>query len=81
MAYSDGIVSRARTRLRRRQEAHREEQTALREKIFQELPRVREIEAQLRRTAPRIVAASLRQGLEGKAALDALRREDRKSVV
>ena len=76
MAYSDSIVSRARTRLRQRQEAHREEQAVLREKIFKELPRVQEIEAQLRRTAPRIVAASLRQGLEGKEALDALRREN-----
>ena len=76
MAYSDGIVSRARTRLERRQKLHREEQAALRDKIFKELPRVQEIEAQLRRTAPRILAASLRQGLEGKEALEALRREN-----
>ena len=76
MAYTDEIVSRARTRLRQRQQAHREGQAALREKIFQELPRVREIEDQLRRTAPRIVAASLRQGLEGREALAALRQEN-----
>ena len=76
MAYTDGVLSRARARLRQRQEAHREGQAALRETIFRKLPRVREIETGLRKTAPRIVSASLRQGLEGKAALDALRREN-----
>ena len=76
MAYTDGILSRAQARLRRRQQRHWEEQAALREKIYRELPRAKEIEAQLRATAPRIVAVSLRQGLEGKEALAALRREN-----
>ncbi len=76
MAYTDGIVSRAQTRLKRKQEAHRIERAALREKIFQELPRTKEIETALRRTAPKIIAASLRQGLDGQEALAALRKEN-----
>ena len=76
MAYTDGIISRAQARLRQRQQAHREEQAALQEKIYRELPRVKEIDGQLRRTAPRILAASLRQGLDGKEALAALRQEN-----
>ena len=76
MAYTDGIVTRAQTRLKGQQEAHRQERAALREKIFKELPRTKEIELALRRTAPRIIAASLRQGLDGQEALAALRREN-----
>jgi DNA replication protein DnaC len=76
MAYTDEIVSRARARLEQRQQAHRDARAALRDRICQELPRVKELEVQLRRTAPRIVAASLRQGLDGKEALAALRREN-----
>ncbi len=76
MAYTDGIVSRAQNRLRLLQQSHREDQAALRKEIYQKLPRVKEIDGQLRRTAPRILAASLRQGLEGKDALAALRQEN-----
>ena len=76
MAYTEGIVSRATARLQQRQQAHREAQAALREKIYGQLPRVREIDGALRRTAPKILAASLRQGLEGRQALEALRREN-----
>ena len=52
------------------------ERAALRDKIFKELPRTREIETALRRTAPKIIAASLRQGLDGQEALAALRKEN-----
>ena len=76
MAYTDGITARAQARLQERQRAHQVALAAQREEIFRELPRTREIEKALRRTATRIAAASLRQGMDGQEALAALRREN-----
>jgi DNA replication protein DnaC len=76
MAYPEEILSRAQARLKARQEKHRQERAALREQIYQAIPRTREIDRQLRQTAPRVLALSLRQGLDGQAALAALRKEN-----
>ena len=76
MAYSEGIIARAERRLKEQQEAHRAQQQQRREHIFRALPRTREIERTLRQTAPRILAASLKQGLGQEEALAALRREN-----
>lgn len=76
MAYSEDIVSRGESRLKQAHQAHQEKQAALRREIFRKLPRTAEIERQLRQTAPKVLAASLRQGLDHEAALAALRREN-----
>lgn len=76
MAYSEEVLARAQARLTRRQEEHRARQDALRREIGRVLPRAGEIDRQLRQTAPRVIAASLRQGLNQQEALAALRREN-----
>ena len=63
MAYSESILSRAEARLKQAQQAHRDRQDRQRRAIYQALPRTEEIDRQLRTTATKILAASLRQGL------------------
>ncbi len=76
MAYSEEIIARGELRLKQAQQAHRDKQEALRREIYAKLPRTKEIDGQLRKTAPRILAAALRKGLDQQAALAALRREN-----
>lgn len=76
MAYSDTILSRAEAKLKQAQEAHQQAQARRRAEIYRTLPRTQEIDRQLRQTAPRILALSLRQGLGQQEALAALRREN-----
>ncbi len=76
MAYSASILSRAEARLKQAQKAHQEAQARRRGEIYRTLPRVAEIDRQLRQTAPRILALSLRQGLGQQEALAALRQEN-----
>lgn len=76
MAYSEAALARAQRALKQQQSDHRERQAALRREIFERFPQAAELDRQLRRTAPRILAASLRQGLEGQEALRALREEN-----
>jgi DNA replication protein DnaC len=76
MAYTEEILTRARAKLEARQKTHRQEREALREQVFQAIPRTREIDRQLRRTSFRVLALSLRQGMDGQAALAALREEN-----
>lgn len=76
MAYSEAVLTRAEARLKQAQQAHQQAQEKRREEIYQALPRTRAIDRQLRLTAPRILAASLRQGKGQEEALAALRREN-----
>ena len=76
MAYSESILSRAEARLKQAQQAHRDRQDRQRRAIYQALPRTEEIDRQLRTTAPKILAASLRQGLGREETLAKLRREN-----
>lgn len=76
MAYSDTILNRAELRLKQAQKAHQQAQARRRAEIYRALPRAAEIDRQLRQTAPRILALSLRQGLGQEEALAALRREN-----
>ena len=75
MAYSASILTRAEARLKQAQRAHQQDQARRRAEIYRALPRTAEIDRQLRQTAPRILAAALRQGLGQEEALAALRRE------
>ena len=63
MAYSASILTRAEARLKQAQRAHQQDQARRRAEIYRALPRTAEIDRQLRQTAPRILAAALRQGL------------------
>ena len=74
MAYSEEIMARAEARLRGLQTAHENQQEALRREIYAKLPRTEEIDRHLRRTAPKLMAASFRQ--DGTEAVQALRREN-----
>ena len=76
MAYSESILSRAEARLKQAQQAHRDRQDRQGRAIYQALPRTEEIDRQLRTTAPKILAASLRQGLGREETLAKLRREN-----
>lgn len=76
MAYSEEIISRAELRLKQAQQSHRDKQATLRQEIYQKVPRAGEIDRLLRQTAPRILAASLRKGLNQQEALAALRQEN-----
>ena len=76
MSYSPTILARAEARLKQAQEAHRRPQAQQQAAIHQALPRTAEIDRRLRQTAPRILAASLRQGANQEGALAALRREN-----
>lgn len=76
MGYSQDILLRAERRLKQAQQTNAEQQTARQQSIYRSLPRTREIRQALRQTAPRILAISLRKGLEQKAALEALRKEN-----
>lgn len=76
MAYSESILSRAEARLKQAQQEHQQVQQRRRKEIYRALPRTEEIDQRLQQTAPRILAASLRQGLDQKQALAALRQEN-----
>ena len=76
MAYSESILIPAEEALAQAQRAHRQAQEKRRAEIYRTLPRTAEIDQLLRQTAPRILAASLRQGLGGQEALAALRAEN-----
>lgn len=76
MAYSESILIPAEEALAQAQRAHRQAQEKRRVEIYRALPRTAEIDRLLRQTAPRILAASLRQGLDGQEALAALRAEN-----
>ena len=76
MAYSASILTRAEARLKQAQRDHQQDQARRRAEIYRALPRTAEIDRQLRQTAPRILAAALRQGLGQEEALATLRREN-----
>ena len=76
MAYSEAAVTRAQQRREGQIKAHRQQREALRREVFDKLPQARELDRQLRQTAPKVLAAALRQGLDQQAALAALRREN-----
>ena len=73
MAFGSAIIARAEARLKQEQQAHETRRNALRESIYEALPRTRAIDLQLRQTAPRLMAAALQGDPE---ALEDLKREN-----
>ena len=70
MAYSAEVVRRARRRLEEQKEQKKAETAAKLQQIYAELPHIRELDAQLRRTMILAAQAVFTQGDEGKMAME-----------
>ena len=73
MAYEQNVLRRAAERLEDQRRRREEAQNARRREIYAAIPRVAEIDRQLRRTIVDIIAASLRQGNDPVPAIGAVR--------
>ena len=73
MAYEQNVLRRAAERLEGQRRRREEAQNARRREIYAAIPRVAEIDQQLRRTIVDIIAASLRQGNDPVPAIGAVR--------
>ncbi|MBO5049865.1 MAG: ATP-binding protein [Oscillospiraceae bacterium] len=70
MAYSAEVVRRARRRLEEQKEQKRAETASKLQQVYAELPHIRELDAQLRKTMILAAQAVFTQGDEGKAAME-----------
>ena len=73
MAYEQNVLRRATERLEDQRRQLEEKQNARRREIYAAIPRVAEIDRQLRRTIVDIIAASLRQGNDPVPAIGVIR--------
>ena len=73
MAYEPNVLRRAAERLEDRHRRREDQQNARRREIYAAIPRVAEIDRQLRRTIVDIIAASLRQGSDPVPAIGVIR--------
>ena len=73
MAYEQNVLRRAAERLEDQRRRREEAQNARRREIYAAIPRVAEIDRQLRRTIVDIIAASLRQGNDPVPAIGVIR--------
>ena len=73
MAYEQNVLRRANERLEDQRRRREDQQNARRREIYAAIPRVAEIDRQLRRTIVDIIAASLRQGNDPVPAIGVIR--------
>ncbi len=73
MAYEQNVLRRATERLEDQRRRREDQQNARRREIYAAIPRVAEIDRQLRRTIVDIIAASLRQGSDPVPAIGVIR--------
>ena len=73
MAYEQNVLRRANERLEDQRRRREDQQNARRREIYSAIPRVAEIDRQLRRTIVDIIAASLRQGNDPVPAIGVIR--------
>ena len=73
MAYEQNVLRRANERLEDQRRRREDQQNARRREIYAAIPRVAEIDRQLRRTIVDIIAASLRQGSDPVPAIGVIR--------
>jgi len=78
MAYSAEVVRRARERLAQAREDRESENRQHLAQAYAQVPRIREIDIQLRHTMAKAAQAALRQGSDGRAEMDAVRMENLK---
>ncbi len=76
MAYSEQVISRALARLEEERTRHEQENAARKSAVYQQLPRLREIDMELRATSARVMAASFRNGLDPADAIARLKEEN-----
>ena len=83
MAYSAEVVKRARQRLAQDKEDRESENRQHLAQAYAQVPRIREIDIELRRTMAEAARAAFLQGSDGQEALARVRDRnlDRKSVV
>jgi len=78
MAYSAEVVRRARERLAQAREDRESENRQHLAQAYAQVPRIREIDIQLRHTMAKAAQAAFRQGSDGRAEMDAVRMENLK---
>ncbi len=78
MAYSAEVVRRARQRLAQAREDRESENRQHLAQAYAQVPRIREIDIQLRHTMAKAAQAAFRQGSDGRAEMDAVRMENLK---
>jgi len=76
MGYSAEVVQRARARLAQAKEDRESENRQHLAEAYARVPRIREIDIQLRRTMAKAAHAAFLQGSDGRAEMDAVRREN-----
>ena len=76
MAYSAEVVRRARARLAQAREDRESENRQHLAEAYAKVPRIREIDIQLRRTMAQAAQAAFLQGSDGRAEMDAIRQEN-----
>ena len=76
MAYSAEVVQRARARLAQAKEDRESENRQHLAEAYARVPRIREIDIQLRRTMAKAAQAAFQQGSDGRAEMDAVREEN-----
>ena len=76
MAYSAEVVRRARARLAQAKEDRESENRQHLAEAYAKVPRIREIDIQLRRSMAKAAQAAFRKGSDGRAEMDAVRQEN-----
>ena len=76
MAYSAEVVRRARERLAQAKEDRESENRQHLAEAYRRVPRIREIDMQLRRTMARAAQAAFLQGSDGRELLEKARQEN-----
>lgn len=76
MSYTESVLSRATTRLEERRRVRKQQQDARRREIYARLPRVAELDRQLRQTVPQVIVAAFRRGADPQEAIQKVRKEN-----
>ena len=76
MAYSAEVVRRARERLAQAREDRESENRQHMAEAYERVPRIRQIDLELRRTMALAAQAAFTRGEDGRAALEAVRRQN-----
>ena len=76
MTYSKEIITRARERLERQKAAHESQQLAREQEIYAKIPRVREIDTELRSSMAKAVQAAFAKGTDAQEALALLKKQN-----
>ena len=78
MSYDESILRRARQRFEAKRTERRRTLEGRRENVYLRQPRLREIEAELRKTSGQVLAAALRRGADPRKAVEELRERNLK---